>query len=78
MRATSNKPRNMGYICEQVSPYRISNLPPCGKVKLPRIGCRADNDEFGTVLRGEACNLIHVDSLGFGIHAISSDIVIAS
>ena len=66
----------MGHIHEEIGAYLVGNLPESLKINDPGIGGGAGNDHLGLALFGQVADLVIVDAVGFGVHAIGDNLVV--
>ena len=67
---------NVGHIHEEIGAYLVGNLPESLKINDPGIGGGAGNDHLGLALFGQVADLVIVDAVGFGVHAIGDNLVV--
>ena len=78
VQAGRDQARIMGHVHEQLGTAVLRDLGKLGVGNLPRVGAGAGHDHFRVVLAGKRSDLVEVDAMVVGSHAVADEMIEAA
>ena len=76
MQARRHQSRDVGHVHEEIGSHLVGNLPESLEVDDPGIGGGAGHDHLGLVFLGQVPDLVVVDAMALGVHAVGNDVIV--